>query len=120
MPSRSCGAMGICKPTMITEANASNFSSEVTDAPGAVLVDFYTADCSPCRAMAPLLDELARERSGNLKVVKVDVAENQQLAAQFRVSAMPTFILFQNGQAQKQIIGARSKKFFTAWMDGQN
>jgi thioredoxin 1 len=105
---------------MTTEANSINFQQEVLGHPGAVLVDFYTPDCGPCRQMAPLLDELAKERSGNLKVVKVDVAENQQLAAQFRVSAMPTFILFKEGQAQKQIIGARSKKIFTAWIDGQN
>jgi len=70
--------------------------------------------------MAPVLDEIARERGERLKIVKVDVAENQQLAAQFRVTAMPTFILFENGQSQKQMVGARSKKLFTAWIDGQN
>jgi thioredoxin len=105
---------------MITEATTSNFASEVTDAPGSVLVDFYSADCGPCRAVAPLLEEPAKERNGNLKIVKVDVVENRQLAAQFRAYAMPTFIQFQNGQPQKQIVGARSKKVFAAWIDGQN
>jgi thioredoxin 1 len=105
---------------MVTEVNTTNFEQEVTASRGNVLVDFYTPDCSPCRAMAPVLDEIAKERNGNLKIVKVDVASNQQLAAQFRVSAMPTFILFENGQPIRQIIGARSKKLFTAWVDGQN
>jgi thioredoxin 1 len=104
---------------MTTEATAANFAQEVLGSTTPVLVDFYTVDCSPCRAMAPLLDELGRERSGSLKIVKVDVANNQQLAAQFRVSAMPTFILFKGGQPQKQIVGARSKKIFTAWIDDQ-
>ncbi len=105
---------------MTTPANSANFAQEVLASRNPVLVDFYTPDCGPCRMMAPLLDEIARERGDSLKIVKVDVAENQQLAAQFRVTAMPTFILFQNGQPQKQIVGARSKKLFTAWIDGQN
>ena len=105
---------------MTIEANSSNFEQEVLGSPGPVLVDFYTADCGPCRMMAPVLDELARERNGKLKIVKVDVAGSQQLAAQFRVSAMPTFILFENGQPQRQIIGARSKKSFAEWVDGRN
>ena len=105
---------------MITEATSANFTSEVTNAAGPVLVDFYTNDCAPCRMMVPVLNELATERAGNLKIVKVDAAENAQLASQFRVTAMPTFILFQNGQPQKQVVGARSKKMFSAWIDGQN
>jgi thioredoxin 1 len=104
----------------MTAANSANFASEVLAAKSPVLVDFYTQDCAPCRMMAPVLDEIARERGEALKIVKVDVNENQQLAAQFRVTAMPTFILFQNGQPQKQMVGARSKKLFTAWIDGQN
>jgi thioredoxin 1 len=105
---------------MPTPANSANFAQEVLASRNPVLVDFYTPDCGPCRMMAPVLDEIARERGDSLKIVKVDVAENQQLAAQFRITAMPTFILFQNGQPQKQMVGARSKKLFTAWIDGQN
>jgi thioredoxin 1 len=104
---------------MLTEANSASFEAEVTRAAVPVVVDFYTADCGPCRMMAPVLAEIATESNGQLKIVKVDVAENQQLAAQFGVSAMPTFILFQNGQPQRQIIGARSKKQFAAWIDGR-
>lgn len=105
---------------MTTEANTSNFDQLVLNASGTVLVDFHTPDCGPCRMMTPVLDELARERSSSLKIVKVDAADNPQLAAQFRVSAMPTFILFENGQPKRQIVGARSKKLFAAWIDGQN
>src|ERR1700722_5094103 len=96
--------------TMITEVTETSFAKEVTAAAGPVLVDFYTQDCGPCRMMAPVLNELATERGANLKIVKVDVAENAQLAAQYGVTAMPTFVLFQNGEVQKQIVGARSKK----------
>jgi thioredoxin 1 len=105
---------------MITEVNSANFAKEVTGAPGAVLVDFYTQDCGPCRMMTPMLAELAAERGANLKVVKVDVVENAQLAAQHHVSAMPTFILFQDGEPRKQIVGARSKKNFLVWIDGRD
>jgi thioredoxin 1 len=105
---------------MITEVTSASFENEVIRSTQPVVVDFYTQDCSPCRAMAPVLAELAVERGDSLKIVKVDVAENAPLAAQFRVSAMPTFILFQNGQPQRQVVGARSKKLFSAWIDGQN
>ncbi|HEX3800864.1 MAG TPA: thioredoxin family protein [Verrucomicrobiae bacterium] len=104
----------------MTSATSENFGQEVLLSSGPVLVDFYTPDCGPCRAMAPLLDEISRERGDALKIVKVDAGENPQLAAQFRVTAMPTFILFQDGAPQRQIIGARSKKLFTAWIDGRN
>jgi len=96
---------------MLIEANSATFPAEITNVPGPVLVDFYTPDCGPCRMMAPVLAELAAERGSNLKIIKVDVAENQALAAQFGVTAMPTFVLFQNGEPLKQIIGARSKNF---------
>jgi len=70
--------------------------------------------------MAPVLNELATERGANLKIVKVDVAENAQLAAQYGVTAMPTFVLFQNGEVQKQIVGARSKKNMSTWIDARD
>src|SRR5579871_1261784 len=101
---------------MLQEVNAANFASEVTNSSTPVVVDFYTQNCGPCRAMAPVLAELATERAANLKIVKVDVEQNLQLASQFRVSAMPTFILFHGGVPQRQIVGARSKKLFAAWI----
>ena len=105
---------------MLIEANSATFAAEITNVPSPVLVDFYTPDCGPCRMMAPILAELAAERGSNLKIIKVDVAENQALAAQFGVTAMPTFVLFQNGEPRKQIVGARSKKLFAAWIDSRD
>ena len=105
---------------MITEVSEASFTKEVTGVSGSVLVDFYAQDCGPCRMMVPVLNELATERGTNLKIVKVDVAENAQLASQFGVTAMPTFVLFQNGEPQKQIVGARSKKNMSNWIDARD
>jgi thioredoxin 1 len=105
---------------MTTEVNSANFEQEVLASAGPVLVDFYTSNCAPCRMMAPVLNELSLERAGQLKIVKVDAVENPQLTVQFRISAMPTFMLFEQGQVRRQIVGARSKKVFTAWIDGQS
>lgn len=105
---------------MTTEINSSNFEAEVLKHPGPVLVDFYTAGCAPCRMMEPILAEIAEERSGQLKVVKLDAGESYELAAQFRLTGFPSFILFKGGQVQKQITGSRSKKMFTAWLDEAN
>jgi thioredoxin 1 len=105
---------------MTTEISQSNFETEVIKHPGPVLVDFYTVGCSPCRIMAPILDEIADERRGQLKVVKLDAGQYYELAAQYQISGFPSFILFKNGEVQRQITGSRSKKAFTAWLDEAN
>ena len=102
---------------MPTVVNSSTFDNEVIGHCGNVLVDFYTDSCNPCRFMNPILDELGQARAATLKIVKVDVIENAELAARFRVTGMPTFVLFKNGEVQKQITGSRSKKEFAAWLD---
>lgn len=101
---------------MKTIADGNDFDTEVIQQTGVVLVDFYTDGCGPCRMMMPTLEELAIEQS-NLKIVKVDAAANNVLAANFRVSAVPTFVLFNNGQVKGQFTGARSKKDLLAWID---
>jgi thioredoxin 1 len=98
----------------IVDGNA--FDSEVTKQTGIVLVDFYTDDCAPCRMMMPVLEEISNEQN-DFKIVKVDAAANFELAANFRVSAVPTFVLFNNGQVKGQFTGARSKKNLLAWVD---
>jgi thioredoxin 1 len=102
---------------MSIELNSANFEQEVTAHPGNVLVDFYTQSCSPCRMMAPILEEIAKEKQSDLKIGKVDAAEQAQLAATFRVSAVPTFVLFKNGQPLKQFVGMRSKKDLLTWIN---
>jgi thioredoxin 1 len=101
---------------MKTIADGNAFDAEVTKQTGIVLVDFYTDDCAPCRMMMPVLEELSNEQN-DFKIVKVDAAANLELAANFRVSAVPTFVLFNNGQVKGQFTGARSKKNLLAWID---
>jgi len=95
---------------MTIEINDSNFKSEVTDSQIPVLVDFWAPWCGPCRMVAPLLEELAKEYEGKVKVVKLNVDENQSTASEFGVRSIPTLILFKDGQLFEQKIGAQSKE----------
>ena len=90
--------------------SAENFEAEVIEASTLtpVLIDFWAPWCGPCRMVSPVLEQIDGERS-DLRVVKVNVDENQQTAAQFGVMSIPTMILFSNGQAVHQIIGALPK-----------
>ena len=87
-----------------------NFDSEVLKSGVPVLVDFWAAWCGPCRAIAPTVEEIASEYSGRLKVVKVDVDENQDVSIQYGVQSIPTLILFKGGQAVERITGYMPKE----------
>lgn len=87
--------------------DASTFESEVLRSDIPVLVDFWAAWCPPCRLIAPVLDELATRHEGRLKVAKLDVDAEPGLAATFRVSGIPTLILFEGGAPAKTLVGAR-------------
>jgi thioredoxin 1 len=101
----------------IIVASESTFSEVVLKSSQPVLVDFWTDGCSPCRIVAPVLDELATEYKGKARVAKVNAAENLQLASQFRVNAVPAFFMIKNGEVIDQAVGARSKKDFKAMID---
>lgn len=85
-----------------------NFSAET--AQGVVMVDFWATWCMPCKAMAPVIDEIADQTKGKLKVGKVDIDKNGPLANQFGVQAIPTIIIFNNGKAVETLVGIQSKE----------
>jgi len=95
-----------------------NFEKEVLQASTPVLVDFWGEYCPPCRALAPILDELAADYNGRLKIGKVNVQEQPELATTYRVSAVPTMLFFKQGQVAKQIVGLKSKRDLAANVDG--
>ena len=90
------------------------FQDDVLSSNEPVLVDFWAEWCQPCRLIGPIVDELAEEFEGRVKVGKVDADGKQALAAQFGVSSIPTVILFQNGEPVKRLVGLRSKQDLAA------
>ena len=88
----------------------SNFDREVTQSDKPVIVDFWAEWCGPCKMIAPLLDEVAREKVGAVKVGKVNVDENQSLSFKYNIRAIPALLFFKNGQLRDQITGVTSKK----------
>jgi thioredoxin 1 len=96
----------------IVNVDSQNFQSQVLEADVPVLVDFWATWCGPCRMVAPLLDQLAEEWNGKVRVAKLDVDSAQQLAIQYQVSSIPTFILFKNGRVADRMMGAMPKPAF--------
>jgi thioredoxin 1 len=96
-------------PNIVT-LTQQNFTEEVLKSPTPILVDFWAEWCSPCRALTPILDELATEYDGKVKIGKVNIDEHQELASQFGIQSIPTLLLFKGGQVAEQIVGLRSKR----------
>jgi thioredoxin 1 len=95
---------------MAIEVNDSNFKSEVTDSEMPVLVDFWAPWCGPCKMIAPVLEELAKEYDGRVKVVKLNVDDSPNTASEFGIRSIPTLLLFKNGKVFEQTVGAQSKE----------
>jgi thioredoxin 1 len=102
---------------LIVTLTQENFETEVLKSSKPVLVDFWAEWCGPCKMIAPLLDELAAEYDGKVKIGKINTDEQQQLASEYGVSSIPTLLFFKNGQIVNQFVGARGKRDFKAALD---
>jgi len=94
----------------VIKLDESNFDREVTQDDKPVVVDFWAEWCGPCKMISPLLDEIAREKAGSVKIAKVNVDENQSLSLKYNIRAIPALLFFKNGQLRDQVTGVASKK----------
>ena len=94
-----------------------NFDDEVLKATEPVLVDFWAEWCGPCVMIGPIIDKLAKDYNGKVKIGKVDADENRELCMKFRISSIPRIIIFKNGQPVESFVGARSERDFRDALD---
>jgi thioredoxin 1 len=101
----------------VVEFTDDNFETEVLKSSSPVLVDFWAEWCMPCRALAPTIDKLAQDYSGKVKVGKVDVESNQDIARKFGIHSIPTVILFSGGEIAQKFVGLRQERDFKEALD---
>jgi thioredoxin len=102
---------------LIVTLTQENFAKQVLQSQSPVLVDFWAEWCGPCKMIAPLLDELADEYQGKVSIGKVNIDEQQALATQYGIRAIPTLLLINKGQVAEQMVGAKSKRDLKASLD---
>jgi len=102
---------------LVNHVTDANFDQEVLKSDKAVLIDFWAPWCAPCRAIAPLIDELAGEYAGRLKVVKINVDDNPETPARYGVRGIPNLLIIKSGQVKEQIVGAVPKSHLVRAVD---
>ena len=95
----------------VLKVSSAEFTKEVLESEIPVLVDFYADWCGPCKMMSPIIEEIAENLNGKVKIAKINVDEEADLAIEYEVSSIPTFLLIKNGQVVTNIIGMRDKKY---------
>ena len=122
VPAQAAGRprCGSCKAELpwIVAAGDADFAAVAEQSPGPVLVDFWAAWCGPCRMVSPVLDKLARERPGRIKLVKVDVDKSPGLSRRFDVQAIPTLMVMVDGKVAARQAGAAPAEVLRSWLDG--
>jgi thioredoxin 1 len=98
--------------------DGSNFQDDVLGADTPVVVDFWAEWCGPCKMISPALEEISEEMSGAVKIAKVNVDENQDLAVQYGVRSIPMLLMFKNGEIADQMVGAAPKAKLVDWIKG--
>ena len=101
----------------VMKVDEASWDNEVMKSPDLVLVDFWAVWCGPCQMVAPIVDELANEYAGKLRVVKLNTDENPEVASRYQIMSIPTIMFFKNGQPVEKLIGARPKRQFKEVVD---